>query len=84
VDESEAPPVPASVFADLKEHPDLVEKWVEDRGFREQVVRAEDPARAVEELMHISLHDDTKGWINERVEARTPDGLLEPQRPIPF
>ena len=84
MDDSEAPPVPDSVFEDLEQHPDLVKRWVTDREFREEVVRSDDPATTAEQLMDISLHENTKDWINERVRVRTPDGLLEFRRPIPF
>jgi hypothetical protein len=68
----------------LDEHPELKGKWVNDLGFREEVVRSDDPASTVERLCEITLQDETKEWINERVAFRTPDGLLDPHRPIPF
>lgn len=84
MDNSEAPSVPASVFDDLEEHPDLIQRWVNDLEFREGVLRAEDPGAAVTQLSGIPLREDTKAWINERVRARTPEGLLDFSRPIPF
>jgi hypothetical protein len=82
VNQSEPPP--DSVFQDLDEHPELVKRWVTDQSFREQVVRADYPADAVEQLSDITLHDDTKEWINRRVRDLGPDALLEFGRPIAF
>lgn len=60
--------VPAHVLDDLEANPGLVRKWLEDAGFRQTVLEAEDPG-AVVSRSGFSISQDTADWIAGRVRA---------------